>query len=69
MQLVVLGGWYGTGNKGGLVSVWLMGCYDTVARRWCTVTKVGNRFNDDRVASLQKEMLPLMDKIEQDPDR
>ena len=39
------------------------------ARRWCTVTKVGNGFNDDRVASLQKEMLPLMDKIEQDPDR
>ena len=69
MQLVVLGGWYGTGNKGGLVSVWLMGCYDTGARRWCTVTKVGNGFDDDRVASLQKEMLPLMDKIEQDPDR
>ena len=46
-----------------------MGCYDTAATRWCTVTKVGNGFNDDRVASLQKEMLPLMDKIEQDPDR
>ena len=39
------------------------------ARRWCTVTKVGNGFNDDRVASLQKEMLPLMDKIKGDSDR
>ena len=68
-DLVVLGGWYGTGNKGGLVSVWLMGCYDTRTRRWCTVTKVGNGFDDDRVASLQKEMLPLMDKIKGDPDR
>ena len=69
MQLVVLGGWYGTGNKGGLVSVWLMGCYDTAARRWCTVTKVGNGFDDDRVTSLQKEMLPLMERIKGDPDR
>ena len=68
-DLVVLGGWYGTGNKGGLVSVWLMGCYDTGAGRWCTVTKVGNGFDDDRVASLQKEMLPLMEKIKGDPDR
>ena len=68
-DLVVLGGWYGTGNKGGLVSVWLMGCYDTAARRWCTVTKVGNGFDDDRVASLQKEMLPLMEKIKGDSDR
>ena len=48
-----------------------MGCYDTASLSWCTVTvtKVGNRFNNDRVASLQKEMLPLMDKIEGDPDR
>ena len=68
-DLVVLGGWYGTGNKGGLVSIWLMGCYDNRTRRWCTVTKVGNGFDDDRVASLQKEMLPLMDKIKGDSDR
>ena len=26
-------------------------------------------FDDDRVASLQKEMLPLMDKIKGDSDR
>jgi DNA ligase-3 len=25
-DLVVLGGWYGTGQKGGLISIFLMGC-------------------------------------------
>lgn len=39
-DLVVLGGWYGTGNKGGLISVFLMGCYDEDNEQWCTVTKV-----------------------------
>ena len=39
-DLVVLGGWYGTGNKGGLISIFLMGCYDRFADRWRTVTKV-----------------------------
>ena len=68
-DLVVLGGWYGTGNKGGLVSVWLMGCYDQRTQQWCTVTKVGNGFDDERIASLQKELLPLMKKIKQDYDR
>ena len=28
-DLVVLGGWYGTGQKGGLISIFLMGCQDT----------------------------------------
>ena len=39
-DLVVLGGWYGTGNKGGLISIFLMGCHDQFADRWRTVTKV-----------------------------
>ena len=32
-DLVVLGAWYGTGNKGGLMSVFLMGCYDENSKR------------------------------------
>ena len=68
-DLVVLGGWYGSGNKGGLVSVWLMGCWDKVRNRWCTVTKVGNGFDDDRLGKLQGELLPKMEKIKGDYDR
>ena len=33
-DLVVLGAWYGTGNKGGLMSVFLMGCYDEDSKRF-----------------------------------
>ena len=39
-DLVVLGGWFGTGQKGGLISIFLMGCRDTVTNKWCTVSKV-----------------------------
>lgn len=66
-DLVVLGAWYGTGNKGllldllscfvcifflylirflrflgGMMSVFLMGCYDEDRGNWVTVTKVRN---------------------------
>lgn len=36
-DLVVLGAYYGTGKKGGLMSVFLLGCYDPKKDRWCTV--------------------------------
>ena len=39
-DLVVLGAWYGTGNRGGIMSIFLMGCYNAETRQWCTVTKV-----------------------------
>ena len=32
-DLVVLGAWYGSGNKGGLMSIFLMGCYDDTTDR------------------------------------
>lgn len=66
-DLVVLGAWYGTGNKGslfdlsmllrmhiffylihfsrflgGMMSIFLMGCYDEDHDNWVTVTKVRN---------------------------
>ena len=39
-DLVVLGAWYGTGNRGGILSIFLMGCFDGKMGKWCTVTKV-----------------------------
>ncbi len=39
-DLVVLGAWYGTGARGGIMSIFLMGCYDESSKKWCTVTKV-----------------------------
>merc|ERR1719266_800273 len=39
-DLVVLGAWYGSGHKGGIMSVFLMGCYDHSRSIWKTVTKV-----------------------------
>merc|ERR1719209_32145 len=38
-DLVVLGGWSGTGKKGGQISSFLMGVRDQANGKWCTVTK------------------------------
>ena len=55
-DLVVLGAYYGTGNKGGLKSVFLMGTYCEKRNQWLTVTKVGNGFDDKTLMKLQKEI-------------
>ena len=39
-DLVVLGGWFGSGHKGGLISIFLMGCRDPDTDTWYTVSKV-----------------------------
>ena len=39
-DLVVLGAWYGTGQRGGQLSIFLMGCRDPNKNKWYTVTKV-----------------------------
>ena len=41
-DLVVLGAYYGTGNKGGMKSTFLMGCLNEKTKKWHTVTKVAN---------------------------
>ena len=41
-DLVVLGGYLGTGNKGGMCSIFLMGCFCPASNSWKTVCKVGN---------------------------
>lgn len=63
-DLVVLGAWYGTGKKGGMMSVFLMGCYDHRINKWCTVTKVHTGHDDAALERLQKEL--DMVKISQD---
>ncbi|XP_068246196.1 DNA ligase 3 [Palaemon carinicauda] len=66
-DLVVLGAWYGTGKKGGMMSVFLMGCFDKRINKWCTVTKVHTGHDDATLARLQNEL--DMVKISQDADR
>ncbi|QRY18890.1 ORF-20 [Teiidae poxvirus 1] len=38
-DLAVLGAYYGKGNNSGLLSSFLMGCYDESSEKWCTVVK------------------------------
>ncbi|CAB4060448.1 LIG3 [Lepeophtheirus salmonis] len=67
-DLVVLGGWFGTGQKGGIVSIFLMGCYDTSTKKWMTVTKVHGGFDDATLEDLQDKIVPIMKKIKGDYD-
>ncbi|XP_038615595.1 DNA ligase 3 [Tachyglossus aculeatus] len=64
-DLVVLGAFYGQGNKGGMMSIFLMGCYDPQAQRWCTVTKCAGGHDDATLARLQTELDVV--KISKDP--
>ncbi|XP_011168982.2 DNA ligase 3 [Solenopsis invicta] len=66
-DLVVLGAWYGTGNKGGMLSVFLMGCYDQKRDKWLTVTKVHTGHDDATLAVLQDQL--DMVKIGKDPEK
>ncbi|CAG0896318.1 unnamed protein product [Darwinula stevensoni] len=54
---------------GGLMSIFLMGTYDSKAKNWKTVTKVHTGIDDQTLAKLQKELSPLMKKISRDPTR
>ena len=54
-DLIVLGAWYGSGNKGGVLSTFLMGVWDKKAigpKRFKTVVKVGNGHDDATLAKL-----------------
>jgi ATP-dependent DNA ligase len=45
-DLVVLGGYNGKGRRAskaeGLITTFLLGCYDKTSKQWKTVCKVGN---------------------------
>ncbi|KAM5215805.1 DNA ligase 3 isoform 1-T1 [Hipposideros larvatus] len=66
-DLVVLGAFYGQGSKGGMMSIFLMGCYDPNSQKWCTVTKCSGGHDDATLARLQKEL--DMVKISKDPSK
>ncbi|XP_066491349.1 DNA ligase 3 [Tiliqua scincoides] len=66
-DLVVLGAFYGQGSKGGMMSIFLMGCYDPDSQKWCTVTKCSGGHDDATLARLQKEL--DMIKISKDPSK
>lgn len=53
-DLVVLGAWFGTGALGGLLSIFLMGCYDEYAKVWKTVTKAHNGLDHAMITGLQR---------------
>jgi len=55
-DLVCLGAYYGTGVKGGLMSIFLMGVYNDKTKKWLTVSKVGNGFTDSQINQLQKTL-------------
>ncbi|KAJ8675320.1 hypothetical protein QAD02_011106, partial [Eretmocerus hayati] len=65
-DLVVLGAWYGTGQKGGIMSVFLMGCHDPIQDVWLTVTKVHTGHDDATLTELQTSL--DMVKIGKDPN-
>ncbi|NWW90038.1 DNLI3 ligase, partial [Rhynochetos jubatus] len=66
-DLVVLGAFYGQGSKGGMMSIFLMGCYDPRSEKWCTVTKCSGGHDDATLARLQTEL--DMVKISKDPSK
>lgn len=66
-DLIVLGAWYGTGKKGGMMSVFLMGCRDPDSGKFCTVTKVHTGHDDKTLERLQTEL--DMEKISYDQSK
>ncbi|GJQ69356.1 lig3 [Trypoxylus dichotomus] len=66
-DLIVLGAWYGTGRMGGMMSIFLMGCYDEKKKQFLTVTKVHNGNDDKTIERLQDEL--DMVKIGRDPTK
>ncbi|KAM9333302.1 DNA ligase 3 isoform 2-T2 [Pholidichthys leucotaenia] len=66
-DLVVLGAFYGKGANGGIMSSFLMGCYDPDSRKWCTVTKCSGGYDDAMLARLQKELDVI--KISKEPSK
>nr|XP_061818717.1 DNA ligase 3-like [Nerophis lumbriciformis] len=66
-DLVVLGAFYGKGSNGGIMSSFLMGCFDPASKKWCTVTKCSGGYDDAMLARLQKELDVI--KISKDPSK
>lgn len=66
VDLVVLGAYFGTGSKGGLMSVFLMGVYDNDSKTYKAVCKCGNGHTDATLLQLNQELEPNMNRISKD---
>ncbi|XP_033724639.1 LOW QUALITY PROTEIN: DNA ligase 3-like [Pecten maximus] len=55
-DLVVLGAYFGSGNKGGIMSVFLFGVHDPDNDQWCTVTKCHSGLDDKTLDELQTKL-------------
>nr|CDJ90621.1 DNA ligase and ATP dependent DNA ligase and Zinc finger domain containing protein [Haemonchus contortus] len=67
-DLIVLGAYFGTGSKGGMMSVFLMGVYDEDTKSYRTVTKCGNGHTDDALEAINKKLKDQMTRIDRDFD-
>ncbi|EDV42370.1 uncharacterized protein Dana_GF17047 [Drosophila ananassae] len=63
-DLVVLGAWYGSGKKGGVLSIFLMGCYDSKDRLWKTVTKVHSGLDDITNEEVHNSLIKLTERAD-----
>ncbi|KAH8289033.1 hypothetical protein KR054_005527 [Drosophila jambulina] len=63
-DLVVLGAWYGSGKKGGVLSIFLMGCYDARDRLWKTVTKVHSGLDDATNEEVHNSLIKLTERAD-----
>ncbi|AAL69869.1 SPV130 DNA ligase-like ptorein [Swinepox virus] len=55
VDLVVLGSYYGKGSRGGIQSIFLMGCYDPNDCKWKTVTKCSGH-DEETLKQIQEEL-------------
>ncbi|EDV94345.1 GH20153 [Drosophila grimshawi] len=63
-DLVVLGAWYGSGKKGGVLSIFLMGCFDARDHLWKTVTKVHSGLDDVTNDDVHEALMKLTDRAD-----
>ncbi|XP_022234904.2 LOW QUALITY PROTEIN: DNA ligase 3 [Drosophila obscura] len=63
-DLVVLGAWYGSGKKGGVLSIFLMGCYDARDHLWKTVTKVHSGLDDATNEEIHGTLMKLSERAD-----
>ncbi|XP_041479664.1 DNA ligase 3-like [Lytechinus variegatus] len=55
-DLLVLGAFYGTGTKGGMMSIFLMGVYDPASESFRTVTKCANGLDDKTMDQVNRDL-------------
>ncbi|KAK3104567.1 hypothetical protein FSP39_005106 [Pinctada imbricata] len=55
-DLSVLGAYYGSGRKGGIMSIFLLGVYNPDTKKWCTVTKCHSGLDDETLQKLQTSL-------------